>query len=255
MCHIFSRNLAMHNPHTWSVLYPGISEVAGKVHKILGQSNNKPNLYIEICFPFFPFMQAKMGMMEDFEASLQVLRGFDADITVEVNEVKVWTSTSPIFCTIYVPLGFCHCLLSWVGSNSMDHYVRGTPPATGRFCQKSAVGGRLSEKPTVGAVLARLPSPPAGRPARRSPARRRSTGVVTATAFSPARGDAPSPRKRRRIEATIHLLETHIFDVVLQILPINIKSLAGSVATLANWLTSFGITMTANLLLNWSSGG
>ncbi|RZS09378.1 hypothetical protein BHM03_00040455 [Ensete ventricosum] len=67
--------------------------------------------------------------------------------------------------------------------------VRG-PPATGRFCQKSGVGGRLSEKPTVGgrlrkkkgrrrgkekkkeegkkeylasAVLARLPSPPAGR--------------------------------------------------------------------------------------------
>ncbi|EXB91938.1 Sugar transporter ERD6-like 6 [Morus notabilis] len=32
--------------------------------------------------------QAKMGMMEDFEASLQVLRGFDADITVEVNEIK-----------------------------------------------------------------------------------------------------------------------------------------------------------------------
>ncbi|RZS09377.1 hypothetical protein BHM03_00040454 [Ensete ventricosum] len=127
MCHIFSRNLAMHNPHTWSVLYPGISEVAGKVHKILGQSNNKPNLYIEICFPFFPFMQAKMGMMEDFEASLQVLRGFDADITVEVNEVKIGIGLLVLQqLTIYVPLGFCHCLLSWVGSNSMDHYVRGT---------------------------------------------------------------------------------------------------------------------------------
>ncbi|RWW33565.1 hypothetical protein GW17_00001728 [Ensete ventricosum] len=67
------------------------------------------------------------------------------------------------------------------------------PPATGRFCQKSAVDGQLSEKSTVGdrlrkkkgrrrgkekkegnkeylasavlasAVLARLPSPPAGR--------------------------------------------------------------------------------------------
>lgn len=40
-----------------------------------------------------------------------------------------------------------------------------------------------------------------------------------------------------------------------QILPVNIKSLAGSVATLANWLTSWVITMTANLLLNWSKGG
>lgn len=30
-----------------------------------------------------------MGMTEDFEASLQVLRGFDTDISVEVNEIKV----------------------------------------------------------------------------------------------------------------------------------------------------------------------
>jgi len=34
-------------------------------------------------------MQAKMGMMEDFEISLQVLRGFDTDISLEVNEIKV----------------------------------------------------------------------------------------------------------------------------------------------------------------------
>lgn len=28
-------------------------------------------------------------MNDDFEASLQVLRGFDTDITLEVNEIKV----------------------------------------------------------------------------------------------------------------------------------------------------------------------
>lgn len=43
--------------------------------------------------------------------------------------------------------------------------------------------------------------------------------------------------------------------IMSEILPINIKGLAGSVATLFNWLTSWAITMTANLLLNWSSGG
>lgn len=41
----------------------------------------------------------------------------------------------------------------------------------------------------------------------------------------------------------------------MQILPINIKGLAGSIATLANWFISFVVTMTANLLLEWSSGG
>jgi hypothetical protein len=33
--------------------------------------------------------QAKMGKTEDFEYSLQVLRGFQTDITAEVNEIKV----------------------------------------------------------------------------------------------------------------------------------------------------------------------
>jgi len=33
--------------------------------------------------------QAKMGMMEECESSLQVLRGYDADISVEVAQIKV----------------------------------------------------------------------------------------------------------------------------------------------------------------------
>lgn len=42
-----------------------------------------------------------MGMTEDFEASLQVLRGFDTDISIEVNEIKV-TATELTFlnCTL-----------------------------------------------------------------------------------------------------------------------------------------------------------
>ena len=41
----------------------------------------------------------------------------------------------------------------------------------------------------------------------------------------------------------------------LQILPVSIKSLAGSVATLANWLGAWAVTMTASLMLSWSNGG
>ncbi|KAK2981600.1 hypothetical protein RJ640_011130 [Escallonia rubra] len=43
--------------------------------------------------------------------------------------------------------------------------------------------------------------------------------------------------------------------IMSEILPVNIKGLAGSVATLANWFTAWAVTMTANLLLTWSSGG
>jgi MFS transporter, SP family, ERD6-like sugar transporter len=37
---------------------------------------------------FVLFIQAKMGLVEDAELSLQVLRGFETDITAEMNEIK-----------------------------------------------------------------------------------------------------------------------------------------------------------------------
>ncbi|XP_050875342.1 sugar transporter ERD6-like 6 [Lathyrus oleraceus] len=43
--------------------------------------------------------------------------------------------------------------------------------------------------------------------------------------------------------------------IMSEILPINIKGLAGSFATLSNWFFSWLVTLTANLLLDWSSGG
>ncbi|XP_050920234.1 sugar transporter ERD6-like 6 [Lathyrus oleraceus] len=43
--------------------------------------------------------------------------------------------------------------------------------------------------------------------------------------------------------------------IMSEILPINIKGLAGSFATLANWFFSWLVTLTANLLLDWSSRG
>lgn len=51
-----------------------------------------------------------MGMTEEFEASLQVLRGFETDISVEVNEIKV--------LNIHTLLFFLHCMtLMFVMSN------------------------------------------------------------------------------------------------------------------------------------------
>ncbi|XP_073282788.1 sugar transporter ERD6-like 6 [Primulina huaijiensis] len=43
--------------------------------------------------------------------------------------------------------------------------------------------------------------------------------------------------------------------IMSEILPVKVKSLAGSVATLANWLFSWIITMTAPIFLAWSGGG
>lgn len=53
----------------------------------------------------------------------------------------------------------------------------------------------------------------------------------------------------------VNYLKTQLNFLYGQILPVSIKSLGGSIATLAAWLTSFAITMTANLMLTWSVGG
>lgn len=46
-----------------------------------------------------------MGMTEDFEASLQVLRGFDADISSEVNDIKVLNRILTL--SILIIFSFC----------------------------------------------------------------------------------------------------------------------------------------------------
>ncbi|KAK3425368.1 hypothetical protein EUGRSUZ_F01888 [Eucalyptus grandis] len=50
--------------------------------------------------PESPRWLAKMGMTEEFEASLQVLRGFDTDISLEVNEIKRAVASSSRRTTI-----------------------------------------------------------------------------------------------------------------------------------------------------------
>ncbi|GLJ20336.1 hypothetical protein SUGI_0369280, partial [Cryptomeria japonica] len=43
--------------------------------------------------------------------------------------------------------------------------------------------------------------------------------------------------------------------IISEILPVNVKGLGGSVANLTNWLSSWIVTMTINMLLEWSSAG
>uniref|UniRef100_A0A0C9S1J1 TSA: Wollemia nobilis Ref_Wollemi_Transcript_25293_2087 transcribed RNA sequence n=1 Tax=Wollemia nobilis TaxID=56998 RepID=A0A0C9S1J1_9CONI len=43
--------------------------------------------------------------------------------------------------------------------------------------------------------------------------------------------------------------------IMSEILPVNVKGIGGSIATLANWFSSWEVTMTINMLLGWSSAG
>ncbi|KAH9295728.1 hypothetical protein KI387_039316, partial [Taxus chinensis] len=41
--------------------------------------------------------------------------------------------------------------------------------------------------------------------------------------------------------------------IMSEILPTNVKGIAGSLGTLANWFLSWAVTMTINLFLEWST--
>ncbi|XP_043713294.1 sugar transporter ERD6-like 6 isoform X2 [Telopea speciosissima] len=204
--------------------------------------------------PESPRWLAKMGMMDEFEASLQVLRGFDTDISVEVNEIKmgigllVLQQASGIngvlfySTTIFEAAGISSSNVATCGVGAIQVLATGVTTwlvdkAGRRLLLIVSSSGMtvslllvsicfyvkdiLSEESRFYSLMGILSV----------------VGIVTfVLTFSLGVGAIP-------------------WVIMSEVMPVNIKSLAGSVATLFNWLTSWVITMTANLLLTWSSGG
>lgn len=53
----------------------------------------------------------------------------------------------------------------------------------------------------------------------------------------------------------MHSREFVLKMLLLQIFPINIKGIAGSLVTLVNWFGSWVISFTFKFLMSWSSSG
>ncbi|RZC44582.1 hypothetical protein C5167_037530 [Papaver somniferum] len=230
----------------------------------------------------FPDIQAKMGMTEDFEASLQVLRGWDTDITLEVNEIKRSVQTSSTRRTairfsdlkqrrywfpLMVGIGLL-VLQQLSGINGILFYSSNIFKAAGVSSSNVATCGLGAVQVIATGVTTWLVDK----------AGRRLLLIVSSSGMTAS---------LLLVSVAFYLKEvidkdSHFYSILgilslvglvafvisfslgvgaipwvimSEILPVNIKSLAGSIATLANWLTSWVITMTANLLLNWSNGG
>ncbi|KAI4314843.1 hypothetical protein L6164_027711 [Bauhinia variegata] len=231
--------------------------------------------------PESPRWLAKMGMTEEFETSLQVLRGFDADISVEVQEIKRAVASSSRKTTIrfsdlkrkryWFPLMVGIGLLALQqlsGINGVMFYSSTIFEDAGISSSKVATFG-------VGAIQ------------------------VIATGITTWLADKSGRRLLLIVSTSIMIVslllvavaffvegviseDSHLYSILgilsvvgivgmvigfslglgplpwvimSEILPVNIKGLAGGIATMANWLIAFVITMTANLLLTWSAGG
>ncbi|KVH92353.1 General substrate transporter [Cynara cardunculus var. scolymus] len=214
------------------------------MHLLVSSTGTLPCIFLIpglFFIPESPRWLAKMGFMEDCETSLQVLRGFDTDISAEFNEIKRSVITSGKGATIRVselkrrrywyPLmvGIGLLLLQQLsGINGVLFYSSNIFNSAGISSGKAATLG-------LGAIQVV------------------ATGVTTSLVDKSG---------RRALLMLLVSKDSSFYGflgmlslVGLVILPVNIKSLAGSVATLFNWLAASVITMTAPLLLNWSSGG
>ncbi|XP_042026501.1 sugar transporter ERD6-like 6 isoform X3 [Salvia splendens] len=208
--------------------------------------------------PESPRWLAKMGLHEDAETSLQVLRGFETDITNELNEIKKSVASSTkrtairfselkrrrYWYPLMVGIGLL-VLQQLSGINGVLFYSSSIFQSAGISSGKAATCG-------IGAIQV-------------SSSLMTASSLLVATMFYL---HDILPEKSHSILQVLALVGLVImvigFSVGLgavpwvimsEILPVSIKSLAGSVATLANWFSASVVTMTANLLLTWSSGG
>ncbi|KAL8026702.1 hypothetical protein ABFX02_14G046100 [Erythranthe guttata] len=231
--------------------------------------------------PESPRWLAKMGMTEDFEASLQVLRGFETDITHEVNEIKASVSSTSRKTAInfanlkrrryWLPLmiGIGLLVLQQLsGINGVIFYSNYIFETAGISSSNVATVGVGAIQVIATGVATWL----VDKTGRRILLIISSTGmalslVVVATAFF-LKGFVSEDSRMFGILGILSVVGVVCMIIsfslgmgpipwliMSEILPIKIKGLAGSVATLCNWSFSWVITMTAPLLLTWSSGG
>lgn len=232
--------------------------------------------------PESPRWLAKMGMTDDFEASLQVLRGFDTDISLEVDEIKrSVASSSTRRGTIrlaelkqrryWFPLTIGIVLLSLqqlTGINCVLFYATTIFESAGVSSSNVATFG-LGATQVIATAFSTWLMDKAG---RRLLLIVSSVGVtisvlIVAVAFF-LKDFVSSDSSFYGVLSILSVVGVVLLMITFslgmgpipwiimsEILPINIKGLAGSVATLMNWFFCWVITVSANTLLDWSAGG
>lgn len=232
--------------------------------------------------PESPRWLAKMGFTEDFETSLQVLRGFDADITVEVNEIKRSVASSSsrrsavrfadlkqrrYWLPLMIGIGLL-CLQQLSGTNGILFYSSNIFRSAGITSSNAATCGVGAIQVIATGISTWL----VDKTGRRILLIISSTGMAVCLLLISVsfflKGFVPADSTIHGVLGILSVVGVMCMIVCFslgmgpipwiimsEILPIKIKGLAGSVATLANWFCSWVVTATAPLMLDWSSSG
>ncbi|KAF5468486.1 hypothetical protein F2P56_012633 [Juglans regia] len=228
--------------------------------------------------PESPRWLAKMGMTEEFETSLQVLRGFDTDISSEVNDIKRSVASTSRRSTIrfaelkqrryWLPLmiGIGLLLLQQLsGINGVLFYSSTIFQSAGVTSSNVATFGLGAVQVIATGVTTWL----VDKSGRRLLLIVSSSGMTISLLivavsffvrdFVSSDSTLYNVMSITSVVGVVAMVVTFSLGVgaipwliMSEILPVNIKGLAGSVATLGNWFMAWVVTLTANMLLEWS---
>ncbi|XP_031093849.1 sugar transporter ERD6-like 6 [Ipomoea triloba] len=230
--------------------------------------------------PESPRWLAKMGKNTDFETSLQVLRGFDTDISSEVNDIKKSVaSASKSSSTVRfselkkrrysLPLMIGIGLLTLQqlsGINGVLFYSSKIFASAGVSSSKAATFALGAIQVIVTVIATTLMERAGRRLLLLISAPTMAAGSILVSAAFFLKDFCPEHLHHYLgVMSMVGILILVIgfalglggvpWIIMSEILPVNVKSLGGSVATLSNWLAAWIVTMTANLLMDWSKGG
>jgi len=230
--------------------------------------------------PESPRWLAKIGKETDFEASLRTLRGPDTDISVEEAEIKTAVEANQQQSRIRISdlierryalpltIGIGLLLLQQLsGINAIMFYGTYIFKSAGVSSSKVATLGLGAIQVVMTAFTAWLMD----KVGRRLLLMISSGGMaiclflVGLAFFLENHVPGASHETAYSILALTGVLVYIVafslgigaipWIIMSEILPVNVKDVGGSIATLINWLSSFAVTMTVNLLLEWSTSG
>ncbi|GMH13175.1 hypothetical protein Nepgr_015016 [Nepenthes gracilis] len=225
--------------------------------------------------PESPRWLAKIGKSDEFEAALQRLRGVNVDITEEAAEIKEYTDSLKQISEVNILQLFqrkyayvltvgvgLFALSQLMGTNGILYYASSVFESAGFSGHVGSIALAVIQIPAVFVPVVCMDK-----------FGRRVLLMVSAAGlcfgcflaglayvfedFGLLKGVSPY---MVLIGVLIYAfmypvgMGATIFLIIAEIYPLNIKGLAGSMATLAGWLCSWFVAYTFNFSMEWSSG-
>ncbi|XP_058090512.1 sugar transporter ERD6-like 5 isoform X6 [Magnolia sinica] len=207
--------------------------------------------------PESPRWLAKMGKQNEFESALRILRGKDADISHEVDEIRDYMETIQSLQEARIldlfQRKYAHSVIVGVGLMVLQQFggVNGIAfYASAIFVSAGFSSGSIG---TIAMAAVQIPMTTLGvllmdKSGRRPLLMVSAAGTCLGCFLVGVSFVLKDHEWLKALIPSVALVGVLIF-------PINMKGSAGSLVTLVNWLGSWIISYTFNFLLNWSSAG